>query len=189
MSASAARWVAASEHTRLVEPAPANRLIFRDIYGAFYDDVRRWIGALGGSEFDCEDLVQDVFLVVYRRLSDFDGQNVPGWLYQITRRRVRDYRQLSWFRLVLGGSTIEKATAALGDAPDAVLSNKEKREELTRLLSRVPAPQRDAFVLFQIAGYSGEEIAHMQGVPLNTVWTRIHKTRARLAAGALRLRH
>ncbi len=184
-----ARFAVAVGIVAAIEPAPASRLVFGEIYHAFRDDVGRWIRSLGGSESDCEDLVQDVFLVVHRRLAEFDGQNIAGWLYQITRRRVRDYRQLSWFRLVLGGPTMERATARPGDAPDAVLSNKQKREGLARLLSKVPASQRDAFVLFQIEGYSGEEIAHMQGVPLNTVWTRIYKTRARLAAGALRLRH
>ncbi|MDP9036006.1 MAG: RNA polymerase sigma factor [Myxococcota bacterium] len=181
-----------------LEPAPrraatpagsASERLFDEIYSSFHHEVGRWVGLFGGSEADCEDLVQDVFLVVHRRLIDFNGENVPGWLYQITRRRVRDYLQLSWFRLVLGGPTVDGATARAGDTPDAALGNKEKREEITRLLSKVPSSQRDAFVLFQIGGYSGEEIAHMQGVPLNTVWTRIYKTRAKLAAGAWHLRH
>ena len=36
---------------------------------------------------------------------------------------------------------------------------------------------RTTFVLFEIEGYSGEEIAHIQDVPLGTVWTRLHHAR------------
>jgi RNA polymerase sigma-70 factor (ECF subfamily) len=39
--------------------------------------------------------------------------------------------------------------------------------------------QRTAFVLFEIESYSGEEIAELEGIPLNTVWTRLHHARKR----------
>jgi DNA-directed RNA polymerase specialized sigma24 family protein len=59
---------------------------------------------------------------------------------------------------------------------------------LGRLLAKLPESQRAAFVLFEVEGYSGKEIAHLQGVPLNTVWARIHKARTKLAATLKRLR-
>ena len=55
----------------------------------------------------CEDLAQDVFVVVHRRLHELDGQNVGGSLYQIARRRVRDFRRGLWFRRQLLSAGID----------------------------------------------------------------------------------
>ena len=60
---------------------------FRAVYDAWFDDVSRWIRALGGLEADRDDIVQEVFLVVRRRLKAFDGGNVAGWLYRIAAGR------------------------------------------------------------------------------------------------------
>ena len=75
---------------------------FEAIYDAYYDLVARWIRALAGSTADRDDLVQEVFLVVYRRLADFDGRNLKGWLYRITVHQVRDYQRLVWIRHIFG---------------------------------------------------------------------------------------
>ncbi len=156
-------------------------LSFDEIYRTFFDEVCRWIRALGGPPAEREDLVQDVFLIVHRRLPEFDGKNLAGWLYQITRHRVRDFRRLRWFRLFLNRSQVEDSLVSPTAGPESVLNDKEKAEVLTRLLSKLPAEQRAAFVLFEIEGYSGEEIARLQGAPINTVWARIHKARTKLA--------
>src|SRR6478736_5757593 len=99
---SAKRWHVESAEKAPVEAAPPGPpLEFRAIYERWFAEVSRWIRAMGGPEAEREDLVQDVFVVVHRRLPDFDGQNLAGWLYQITRRRVRDFRHLAWFKRLL----------------------------------------------------------------------------------------
>ena len=45
------------------------------------------------------------------------------------------------------------------------------------MLGKMSEVRRTTFILFEIEGYSGEEIAEMQGIPLNTVWTRLHHAR------------
>jgi RNA polymerase sigma-70 factor (ECF subfamily) len=162
-------------------------LIFHEVYRTYFDDVGRWIWALGGPSSERDDLVQDVFLVVHRRLHAFDGQNLAGWLYQITRHRVRDFRRLRWFRFFLTTARPDDTRASPSDGPEANLQDKETKEMLERLLARLPESQRAAFVLFEVEGYSGKEIAQLQGVPLNTVWARIHKARTKLAANLKRL--
>jgi RNA polymerase sigma-70 factor (ECF subfamily) len=173
--------------------APAlRRPSFEEIYRTYFDEVCRWTRILGGPEAEREDLVQDVFVVVHRRLDEFDGQNVPGWLYQITRRRVRDFRRLRWFRVLLQRTQVEDVVASPAPGPEAALGQQQETEKLAaflgHLLSRLPESQRVAFSLFEIEGYSGEEIAKLQNVPINTVWARIHKARVKLAASAARLR-
>lgn len=165
---------------------------FEEIYRTYFEEVRRWTRVLGGPEAEREDLVQDVFVVVHRRLAEFDGQNVAGWLYQITRRRVRDFRRLRWFRVLLHRTQVEDVVASPSPGPEATLGQHQEAEKLaaflSQLLSRLPESQRVAFSLFEIEGYSGEEIAKLQNVPINTVWARIHKARVKLAASASRLR-
>lgn len=161
------------------EGAPS--LEFRAVYERWFDEVARWIRAMGGPEADREDLVQDVFVVVHRRLPDFDGQNLPGWLYQIARRRVRDFRRLLWVRHLLFGSVpLSDALTKAGGGPAESLETKERKELLEELLLKLNESERAALVLFEIDGYSGEDIAQIQGVPINTVWARIHKARKKL---------
>lgn len=156
---------------------------FDSIYETWFDEVSRWVRAMGGPEADREDLVQDIFMVVHRRLPDFDGQNVAGWLYKIARRKVRDFRRLLWVKHLLFGSVpltdnLTKPSAG----PAESLETKEKRETLELLLAKLNETERAAIVLFEIEGYSGEEIAKLQSVPINTVWARIHKARKKLTA-------
>jgi RNA polymerase sigma-70 factor (ECF subfamily) len=162
--------------------AAASELSFEALYEQWFDDVSRWVRALGARDADREDLVQDIFMVVHRRLADFDGQNVAGWLYRIAGRKVRDHRRLLWVRQLFGSKSLPLADGMLQTRQSALdeLETKQKRELLERLLAKLNADQRAAFVLFEIEGNSGEEIAKLQGVPINTVWARIHKARKKL---------
>jgi RNA polymerase sigma-70 factor (ECF subfamily) len=164
---------------RVVEPQAS--LDFSAIYERWFDEVSRWIRAMGGPEADREDLVQDVFLIVHRRLPDFDGDNLAGWLYQIARHRVRDFRRLLWVKhLLMGSVPLPENLAKEGASPAEALETDEKRATLERLLGKLNDSERAALVLFEIDGYNGEEIAKIQDVPLNTVWARIHNARKKL---------
>ena len=178
-----AKWhVPPLAHETRAESAPArSRLSFDEIYANWYDEVSRWIRALGGPVAEREDLVQDVFIVVHRRLEDFDGANLPGWLYQIARRRVRDFRRLLWVKhLITRRSPLPEGLTLDGPSPVEALETKEKRVLLEGLLQKLNESERAALVLFEVEGYSGQQIAAIQGVPINTVWARIHKARRKL---------
>ena len=154
---------------------------FDAIYEQWFHDVTRWVRAMGGPHADQEDLVQDVFLVAHRRLKDFDGANVGGWLYQIARRRVRDHRRLRWVKSVLLlRAPVSDGAPLRGPGPADSFETKEKQRVLERLLEKLNQAERVAIMLFEVEGYSGQEIARIQGVPLNTVWARIHKARKKL---------
>jgi RNA polymerase sigma-70 factor (ECF subfamily) len=174
------------------DPAPAARLErrggsadFRGFYDAWFEEVSRWARALGGIEADREDIVQEVFLVVRRRLGAFDGVNPAGWLYRITRRQVRDFRRRSWVKHIFTRRRFDEPDALPmnkdgdgdGGGPAAALEAKEKQRILYSILDKMHEDRRGAFVLFEIDGLSGEEIARIQSVPVNTVWTRLHHAR------------
>jgi RNA polymerase sigma-70 factor, ECF subfamily len=178
------------------EPQPAVGLVsgaglapdFRSFYDAWFENVARWVRALGGLDADREDIVQEVFLVVRRRLSHFDGANPAGWLYQIARRQVRDFRRRTWVKHIFNRRHVDDPDALphATNEPAAALEAKEKQRILYALLAKIPEDRRCAFVLFEIEGLSGEEIARVQGVPLNTVWSRLHHARREFFALAAR---
>src|ERR1039458_7660691 len=74
---------------------------FVTLYDTWFEDVTGWLQTLGAPVADIEDLAQDVFLVVHRRLCDFDGRNVAGWLYRISNRQVLQYRRRRWVQSVI----------------------------------------------------------------------------------------
>jgi RNA polymerase sigma-70 factor (ECF subfamily) len=159
-------------------PVRQARLDFASIYDEWFDEVARWLRALGAPDADREDLAQEVFMVVRRRLGDFDGGNLPGWLYRIASRQVRQHRRRVWFRLVFTRRTKSVDDLPQLDAnPAVILEKREKRALVDQLLALMSDKRRTAFVLYEIEGYSGEEIAEMQQIPLNTVWTRLHHAR------------
>jgi RNA polymerase sigma-70 factor (ECF subfamily) len=174
-------WRAASLGKQGVQ-APAS-LEFGAVYQRWFGEVSRWVRAMGGPDAERDDLVQDVFLIVHRRLPHFDGSNVAGWLYRITRHRVRDFRRLLWVRhLFFGGVPLSESLRHGGASPADSLETSEKRSLLERLLEKLNEQERAAFVLFEIEGYTCEAIAEFQGVRVKTVSTRIYRGRKKLKA-------
>lgn len=157
-------------------------LDFHTIYDVWFDPVSRWISAMGGPRAYRDDLVQDVFVVVHRRLPSFDGRNLAGWLYQIARHRVRDFNRLAWFKHVLRRQEPLPELEMGGASPVDSLETKRKAQLLEHSLTKLTSTERAALVLFEIEGLSGEAIAEIQSVSLNTVWGRIHHARQKLRA-------
>jgi RNA polymerase sigma-70 factor (ECF subfamily) len=159
--------------------APAAAHDFAAIYATYFVDVARWVRALGANDADVEDLTQEVFIIVRRKLDTFDGRNLRGFLYRIAQRTVRDHRRSAWFRnLIRGHATIEvRGLAARGPTGLQALEQAERHRTVQSILAKMSEKRRTTFVLFEIEGYSGEEIAQIQSLPVRTVWTRLHHAR------------
>jgi len=150
---------------------------FESIYRTWFADVARWVRARGANDADVEDLTQEVFIILRRKLTDFDGRNLPGFLYRITDRTVRAHRRSTWIRnLCRNPSPLPEIVEPRADSLQAI-QQRERRRALDALLEKMTEKRRTTFVLFEIEGYSGEEIAQIQSLPLDTVWTRLHHAR------------
>src|SRR5215831_15264988 len=170
-------------------PSEANRpplrvvrggdLAFRRIYEGWFDHVTKWLYALGVPSSDTEDLAQEIFLVVRRRLPEFEAGNVAAWLYRITELTTRDHRRRAWFKnLITRRRDLDLTEVPYGGpTPDRSYEQEESRRRFQRLIGAMSEKLRATFVLFEIEGYSGEEIAQIQDIPLGTVWTRLHHAR------------
>ena len=163
----------------LPKPSADAILDFDRVYTEHFHHVSRWASALGGRSADLDDLTQEVFLVVRRRLTSYAGPSLPAWLYGITRKTVSDYRRRAWIRRLLGASqqTLDALPAAEHASGDDAIERLEAQRILQRILEQMSSVRRTAFVLFEVEGYSGEEIAELEQVPLATVYTRLHHAR------------
>jgi RNA polymerase sigma-70 factor (ECF subfamily) len=159
-------------------------LDFTRVYEAWFDPCLRWLRALGIPDADLEDVGQEVFVVVRRKLAAFDGDKLAAWLYRIAARTASDQRRRAWFRrLWTRGARIELdgiADAAAG--PAELYERREAQRLLDRVLGRMSEKRRVAFALYEIEGYSGDEIAQLLDVPVATVWTRLHHARKEFLA-------
>jgi RNA polymerase sigma-70 factor (ECF subfamily) len=165
-------------------------LDFASIYETWFDEVTRWLPAMGVPDADLEDVAQEVFLVVRRKLATFKDDNLPGWLYGVALRTASSHRRQAWFRKLFlrPRDVLLSEFADRGPSPFALLERKEAQAALARVLLRLSDKRRRAFVLYELEGYSGEEIAELERIPLATVWTRLHHARKDFVALASRLR-
>jgi RNA polymerase sigma-70 factor (ECF subfamily) len=156
---------------------------FSRVYSDWFRVVRRWCHSFGGPSADVDDLVQEVFVVVQRKLPSFEGAHLAAWLYSIALRTVRDQRRRSWFRRVVLGR--EKATNDVEDeraSSLALLEQKQTRARFYRIVASMNRKWRDTFVLFEVVGHSGDEIAVLTGLPPATVRTHLHRARKEFLA-------
>ncbi len=178
----------ANETARLPSGVP---LTFPAVYHAYFPQVVGWMRAMGVPPADLEDLAQEVFLVVRRKLPRFREGSLAAWIYKIAEHKSRNYRRLAWFRNVfLPGRTLDTVDAvAVGESPAKALEQKEDQQTIAGMLARMSDKRRETLLLFEVEGYSGQEIAALQGVPVKTVWTRLHHARKDLVAMVTELRN
>jgi len=168
--------------------APAARQSFDAVYRAQAKTVSRWASRLLGPGGDCEDIVQEVFIVVRHKLPRFDGRaEITTWLYEITVRVVQEWRRRRrWWWWVTGrgpspsrgrARTPPELPGAEAQDPVSRLEERERVLLLYRVLDGLGEAYRTTFILFELEGLSGERIAEVTGVRLGTVWVRL--TRAR----------
>src|SRR5262245_29078998 len=160
---------------------PAARLSFEAVYRAHAKTVSRWASRLLGPGGDCDDVVQEVFIVVRHKLPRFDGRaEITTWLYEIAVRVVQEWRRRRrWWSWVTGrGPSPSRGRAKTppslhrNEAQDPVprLEGRERVLLLYRVLDGLGEAYRTTFILFELEGLSGERIAEITGVRLGTVW-------------------
>lgn len=157
------------------------------VYAQHADFVWRTLQHLGVRSADLEDLAQEVFVTVHRRIDSFDGRSkLTTWLFGICLHLVQRHRRRAYFRL-------ERPYAEPPDrvdcqTPEARYAGEQARLQLDSLLDKLSPERRATFVLFEIEGASCERIAELTGVPVGTVYSRLHLARKQVTSAAARLR-
>lgn len=140
--------------------------------------VLGWTMRLGGPRVDPEDAAHDVFLVVFRRITQLEkAEAFESWLYGITRRVVSARRRTAWFRRWLPDVAPEGTDSRPDPARRAEQS--DVANQVWAALDALPEAHREVLVLCDLEERADSEVAEMLGVPKGTIKSRLR--RARLA--------
>ncbi len=147
---------------------------------AIFDEHARYVirslRHLGVREADVEDVAQEVFVTVHRKLPEFEGRSkLRTWIYAICLRVASDHRRRAYV-------VRERATSSppiddgqrSGHEPDTSV---ESRATLQGLLGVLDEDKRQVLVLYEIEGFTMREVAEVVGCPLQTAYSRLHAAR------------
>lgn len=159
---------------------------WRELYDAHFDFVFRVARRLGTPEGEAEDVAHDVFMIVFRKLDQFESGKLTTWLYRITANVVSDRHRRRRVRRAFESLKVWVG-AAEGDTPERTAERASASRAVEQVLERMKPKKREVFALYEIDGLSGEAIAERVGCPVNTVWTRLHHARKEFLQIATRL--
>lgn len=156
------------------------------MFEAEYEFVWRSLLHLGVPEAAVDDALQDVFVVVHRRLEEFDPtRSLRSWLWGIARRVARDHRR-SAARVQRRLSVVRRPEPA--PSPEDLAARREASALVETFLGGLSDDQRDVFVLAELEELTAPEIASALGVKVNTVYSRLRAARLSFTRAVQRFR-
>lgn len=156
----------------------APTLTFEGVYREHFAFVWRSAKRLGVSEASIDDAVQEVFVVVHRRLADFEGRStVRTWLFGIAVRVVRDHRRAAR-RRDPGGPAVDPDTLRTSDSGPAETAEKAEAVRLLHaLLDELDDERREVFVMAELEQMGMPEISEALAINVNTAYARLRAAR------------
>jgi RNA polymerase sigma-70 factor (ECF subfamily) len=166
---------------------------FEAVYDACFDVVWRNLRRLGVPDAQLDDAVQEVFLVVHRRLPEFTGRSsLKTWVCAIVTRVASDHRRA--LRRKSPHTRTPEAAVEADTTPDerpdpeARAVRVEGVRLLHRLLDELSDDKREVLVLAELEELTVPEIAEALGENVNTIYARLRAARHEFELGALRAR-
>jgi RNA polymerase sigma-70 factor, ECF subfamily len=132
-----------------------------------------------GSRADGEDLLQEIFLLVHRKLEGFKGDATLGtWIYRLATNCCVDFLRSRQHRERQASEELDEA------APPARTGGGLHVEQLDleRAIERLPPGYRAAFVLHDVEGFEHAEVARLLGIAEGTSKSQVHKARLKIRA-------
>lgn len=159
------------EHSKIVQ---FEQTVLSHLDAAY--NLARW---LTQDDHDAEDVVQEACLRAFRFFDGFHGGDSRAWLLTIVRHTCYTWLQKNrGHELVSFDEEIDNVESEA--SAEELLLQSVDQQSLRKALERLPAEFREAIVLRELEGLSYKEIAHIAGVPLGTVMSRLARARKRL---------
>ena len=157
--------------------------LFRELAPFVWRALRR----LGVADRDVDDMCQEVFVVIHRKLPEFEGRSsIRTWVYGICVRTASDYRNRARVkRETLPDEMPEQQS--LSDAHED-LARHQARALLDRVLDELDQDKRAVFVLYEIEELSMNDVAEAVSCPVQTAYSRLHAARKLVQDGIERVR-
>jgi len=173
-----------AEESRLADTELVERCLNGDL-GAFEDLYRQHSTRLYnlafrmvGNAADAEDLLQDIFLTVYRKLDSFRGAAALGtWLYRLGMNVCLDRLRSKAARQDQATDTLDER---LGGIQMTGTLSGVSRIDLERAIASLPDGSRAAFLLHDVEGFDHTEVGRLLGVAEGTSKSQVHKARLRI---------
>lgn len=174
---------AASEPNAPSLPRPALPEIYEECFGYIWTCLKR----LGVWDRDLEDAVHDVFLVVHRRLPDYDpSRPLKPWLAGIAARVASEFRRRAQHRREVVSEDVHMESESVHQAripsAETALDDKRRRELVLHALEKLAFDRRTVLVLHDIEGHAMPEVAAALEVNINTLYARLRSARQDFAA-------
>ena len=163
-----------------------SRPAFATVYAEHARFAWRSLRRLGVAHADVEDACQEVFLVVHRRLDDYDpGRPIKAWIFGVCLRVASAYRR----RVAARNERAYAETPEVPAGPEQgeALERREAQSILDGMLDKLTEPQRAVFVLFELEQLPMVDVAAAVECPLQTAYARLHAARKRVEADIERL--
>lgn len=140
--------------------------------------VFRSLRHLGSDPASTEDLTQEVFITLYRKMADFDASRSPrAWLFATARNTLANHQRVR----ARARRRLEALGAREPSSNDAFDPRRlETARAVERFLGQLDEPKRLVLLLFDCEGLTGPEIAAALEIPLNTAYSRLRAARAEL---------
>lgn len=170
----------------------AQRVTFDQLYDAHVDFLWRNARRLGVKDDAVDDVLQQLFLVVFRRLPEIKtAGSEKAWLFGVLVRVVRDHNRLlrrksphRFFRATDPATLVDEQTRQ----PDEALARVEAATVVQRCLDQLDEDKRRVFILAEIEQLSAREIAEATGTNQSTVYSRLRVARVEFEAAVVRYR-
>lgn len=152
---------------------------FRAFYERHFRFVYRVVAHLADAGGDVDDLTQEVFTIAGPKLAAFEGRaKETTWLYRIAANVVSaDRRKRRRQRLLSLRWLTPSADDEVAEAPDREIERNDAHALVHDILASMSEKKRTVFILFELEGIAGQEVAAMVGCPLDTMWTRLFHAR------------
>jgi RNA polymerase sigma-70 factor, ECF subfamily len=181
----------------LEAPPAAKALDLIGVYNSQKDFVWLTLQRMGIPRSDLDDVFQDVFVIVHKRLHTYSQDaKLSAWLYGVCLRSVAAHRRRAFRRRERADGTAASEARpgtehwhAQVEAPDERMRERERQAALNALLDTLDPDHRLVVVMFEVEDHSCQYIAELIGVPVGTVHSRLYTARRKLAQAAARLRH
>lgn len=152
--------------------------LYRQHATRLYNLANRMTGAKG----EADDLLQDIFLLAYRKIASFRGESSLGtWLYRLAMNHCLDVLRNRQTRMGQHTDSLDEPDAVPVASPVPVLSA-VSRIDLERAIASLPPACRAAFLLHDVEGFGHHEVGTMLGVSEGTSKSQVHKARMRIRA-------
>lgn len=154
---------------------------FTELYQQYAPRLYNLAFRMAGTANDADDLLQDIFLLSYRKIGSFRGDSSLGtWLYRLAMNHCLDVLRSRQSRMGQQTDSLDEEGAA--EPRSAPALGAVSRIDLDRAIGFLPPACRAAFLLHDVEGFGHQEVGAILGISEGTSKSQVHKARLRIRA-------